>query len=846
MIYQLTLSCYFGTEPSDIYIIHQYLKNCNIFRKIVLVLFSVVMYNRTVIAIFERMVNIMRKYVINGDCRLTFVDEDPNVIEKSEMTIDAEIPGNVELDMERAGILPELFFGNNIKLLRKYEYYKWRYSIDIDIPSFDEGETVYLNFGGVDCIADYYLDGINFGHSENALIEHRFDITNICHVGKNLLEVEIHSPLLWAAKQKYDSFEWAYVNNHEALRIRKAPSQYGWDIMPRAVTAGIWKDITIEIESKNEFVDFYITTSDVREDSAIITCAFQVKTDTPHFSGLSVRISGYIDGKKEFSDERGLSFVRSRYNFMVWSPKLWWPRGYKDSENAAVYDIKAELIRDGEVIAEYDTTLGIRTVKLERSEICDEYGGEFCFIVNGEKVFCHGSNWVPPDAFPSRNISRYEMMLDMAKDLNCNILRCWGGNVYEDDKFFELCDRYGIMVWQDFAMACAFYPQDGEFSGMLKNEAEAVVKRLRNHPSLVLWSGDNECDAHMYAIAKYYPDDNILTRKVLPEVIHRLDPNRSYLPSSPYSCRSVIERSFNLKKTPEIETWMPSEPYKPILPEDHPWGSRDYYKSRYYTGLNCAFISEIGYHGCNDIESIKKFISPDKLWHWKDNDEWITHAAEMNGPSGGYAYRIKLMADQVYELFGSEPEKLEDFIFASQVSQAEADKYFIESSRQLKWVRSGIIWWNLIDGWEQFSDAVVSYDGFKKLAYYYIRSASQDVLLSFGEPKDWCIRLFCSNDTRHSAEIEYKVYDADNMDEPVLKGRKLVAANSAIGLSGMRISYAEKKLYLIEWTLNGVRYTNHYIHGYPAFGIEKMKIWVKKISEFSGEADFIEKTDRLC
>ena len=216
----------------------------------------------------------------------------------------------------------------------------------------------------------------------------------------------------------------------------------------------------------------------------------------------------------------------------------------------------------------------------------------------------------------------------------------------------------------------------------------------------------------------------------------------------------------------------------------------------------------------------------------------------MNGPYGPYAYRIKLMADQVYALFGIEPERLEDFIFASQVSQAEADKYFIESSRQLKPVRSGIIWWNLIDGWEQFSDAVVSYDGYKKLAYYYIRQSSENVMLSFGEPRDWNIRLFASNDTLFPVKVVYRVYDADDMSLR-LEGKLTVPENSTVGVAMLRISHAEKKLYLIEWEQGGVRYTNHYILGYPAFGLEQMKKWVGRIAEFSGKEDFVSKVGRL-
>ena len=201
----------------------------------------------------------MKIYEISCKCRLSFSEETPGA-ECESLTIDAVIPGNVELDLERAGILPDLFFGNNIKLLRKYEYYKWRYTIDADFPAHAEDEQVILEFCGVDCFADYYLNGVRFGESDNALIPHRFDVTGLCHEGKNLLEVVIRSPLLEAAKKQYDAYEWAYVNNHEALRVRKAPSQYGWDIMPRAVTAGIWRPVKVIVMTPNEFIDFYITT----------------------------------------------------------------------------------------------------------------------------------------------------------------------------------------------------------------------------------------------------------------------------------------------------------------------------------------------------------------------------------------------------------------------------------------------------------------------------------------------------------------------------------------------------------------------------------------------------------
>lgn len=785
----------------------------------------------------------MKKISLNGACRLRFYDEEASRRGEPspETEIDAVIPGNVELDLMRAGILPELYQGNNIKLTRRYEFYHWHYTIVFDMPCLGKGQTAYLHFGGVDCIADYSLNGEKFAHSENALIDHRFALPDSVCSGKNTLEVDIASPLIFAESQHNDARDWAYHINYEALTVRKAPSQYGWDIMPRLVSAGIWKDVTLEIEDANEITELYLATAEIRQGRANINCAFRLRTDIQYYDGLTLRLTGSLGGVEAFRQEHIVRFPNGNFFFGIDNAALWWPRGYGSSP---VYDVKAELIKDERVLAEYRTTFGIRTVKLIHSEINDEYGGNFYFEINGEKIFCRGSNWVPADAIHSRSASRYERMLELFADSNCNILRCWGGNIYEGDEFFDRCDRLGIMVWQDFAMACAFYPQTDSFAAAIAAEAEAVAKRLRCHPSLILWSGDNECDAHMWAICKHNPDENRITREVLPGVLRRADPFRPYLPSSPYATMRTIEQADRLKPTPCSEAWVPSEPYKPLLPEDHPWGSRDYYKSPYYRELRCAFISEIGYHGCCDKESMESFLSPDKLWPWQNNDEWITHAAEMYGESGPYAYRIPLMERQIYQLFGIHPDNIEDYIFMSQVSQAEADKYFIESSRQLKWARSGIIWWNMIDGWPQFSDAVVSWDYHKKLAYYYIRQSQQNVMLSFDEPRDWSIRLYAANDTFEAQQIVYRVTDGDS-GRLLLSGEAHVPANSTKGLTGLSVSWSEKQLLLIEWEANGIRGVNHYIHGTPAFSLDDMKRWVRKIAAWVGKEDMNETVSRI-
>src|SRR5439155_26535148 len=276
---------------------------------------------------------------------------------------------------------------------------------------------------------------------------------------------------------------------------------------------------------------------------------------------------------------------------------------------------------------------------------------------NGERLFVLGTNWVPLDAYHSRDRDRIGPALDLVEDLGCNMIRCWGGNVYEDDRFYERCDRAGILVWQDFTMACAIYPQDGEFRRRLETEVRQVVRRLRQHPSIALWVGDNECDQkYMSGHRRRDPNDNGLTREVIPGVLRDEDPSRAYLPSSPYA---------------DAVAFAAGEAY---LPENHLW-RRDFYKDTFYTASLCHFASEIGYHGCPSPDTLRKFLSPDKVWPFSDNEEWLLHSTSPIPGVDIHDYRVDLMARQVRTLFGSVPESLDDFAFASQSSQAEALKF---------------------------------------------------------------------------------------------------------------------------------------------------------------------------
>jgi beta-mannosidase len=404
-------------------------------------------------------------------------------------------------------------------------------------------------------------------------------------------------------------------------------------------------------------------------------------------------------------------------------------------------------------------------------------------------------------------------MLDLAEECGCNMIRCWGGNVYEDDLFYDICDERGILVWQDFGMGCAVYPQDEGFQQVLAREARAVVRRLRGHACIALWAGDNEVDQvpSWFGFGERDPNTNVLTRVVLPQVLQSEDPSRPYLPSSPFVDEVAFQKGEHL------------------IPEQHLWGPRDYFKSDYYRNSLCHFASEIGYHGCPSPVSVRKFISPDKQWppiaDGVTNDEWLLHSTCAVPGLGAGEGRIELMTNQIREMFGTVPDNLEDYAFASQCVQAEAKKYFIELFRTMKWRRTGILWWNLIDGWPQFSDAVVDYYFEKKLAFDFIKRVQQPLIVALREPSSWKQEIVACNDTRRALQVEYSIRDADT-SQVLASGGARVGANATTVLTSIPFFNSEKRFYVIEWQSEIGAGRNHYLAGHPAFDMETYRRWL--------------------
>lgn len=731
------------------------------------------------------------KQSLNGAWKLSYRD----VYGEDGGEIAATVPGNVELDLIEAGKLPrDIFMGRNIALAEKYETYEWTYEREFDCE--DIGQEHRITFEGVDTVADYFVNGEKIGSSQNILVEHTFVLPKL-KAKNNKLQVVI-TPICKANQGNlYTQRMLANVHSVEAAHIRKAAHSYGWDIMPRAVSAGIWKSVTIETIPENEFLFLHVTTDWISERAAGLHVAFALRTKEAvvRSRGFTVQIHGKC-GDSEFSATHLLQGEAGFVYTNVDMPKLWQVRG-RGEQN--LYNVTATLVKDGEILCEKQVRFGIRTIKLTAT---DE---EFYFTVNGEKIYAMGTNWVPLSPYHSQDPKRLQTALELLQKSGSNMIRCWGGNVYESDEFFNYMDENGILVWQDFSFACNAYSFEDSYFAEIKEEARKVITRLRNHPSLALWAGDNELDQFYVFSSDYDPAQNRISREILKQAVYEHDRRRDYLPSSPF----ISEKSYQAKR-------------EEVLPERHLWGKRDWFKSDYYARYTGQFVSEIGYHGCVERSSAEQFIPKNELEN-RHGKDWALHSTDIYFRT----HRVKLMEDQILFLFGAIPDGFDGFARASQLSQAEAYKFFIENARH-RADKTGVLWWNLLDGWPQFSDAVVDYYGKEKLAYKNICRSQAPVLCMIAPDVDGNYTLWGINDLPKDVCIDLRVEDGENK-ESFFAGQVKIPKDSKKAIATLQF-FSKKRLIMMHWS-GDVSGKNHFISGYPEYDFERFSHWYDIIEE---------------
>lgn len=627
---------------------------------------------------------------------------------------DASVPGEVHIDLHSAGVIPDPFYGTNAEKVQWIEDKQWWYRRWFEVDKGFLKRRTFLEFDGLDTFATIFLNGREIGRTDNMFIPHRFDVTDLIHEGANFLAVRFDPTAHILAQMDHQNLFGCF--DTPRVNARKMQCAFGWDWTHRFVGAGIWRDVRLVSYDRLAISDVYVEPEVEGSHASVwITVELENHTDETLDAELHIVISlgdeiERIELLETLPPGPGIVEAVARID----EPQLWWPNGFGEQP---IYKCMLGVRHQGEVQDVRETKFGIRSVGFVEHDT--DGSNRLTLLINGEEVFCRGANWVPADHFVSRvTPQRYRELIGLARDANFNMLRVWGGGIYEDPEFYNACDEMGIMVWQDFMFACATYQDNDEFASKVAREAEAVVRRLRNHPCIAVWCGNNECEMN-YAPDQDWPGKRLFY-EVIPNVLKRLDHTRPYRPSTPHGGRTGND--------PSEGTWHGGSWFRVYLGDHKAW--------RHAIEEDRApFVCEFYAQGSPQMESLKLFIPEDQLdqptgpaweFHNKDNPH--------SGRTDGLTHQ-QILADLTRRMMG-EPASGEEFAAYSGILQGEFVKAEIEHFRREKWRISGALYWMFNDCWPAIGWSLVDYYLRPKPAYYYARRACAPVLVSFKQLSD--------------------------------------------------------------------------------------------------------------
>ncbi|MEM0309156.1 MAG: glycoside hydrolase family 2 protein [Thermofilaceae archaeon] len=610
--------------------------------------------------------------------------------------LDAKVPGEVHEELLKRGLIEDPFYASNCDRREWVERVDWWYRKRFFVPKELQGKRVELVFEGLDTFATVWLNGVRVAESEDMFLPLRVDVSDkLEYGGWNVIAVRLGAPW-YETLRRAGGFSERTVNwngSYARLYARKAQYQYGWDWAVKLLTVGIWRSVRLEAYDKAVIRDAFVWTRELRDGRAILEVWVDVES-LAEFAGelvLEARCGdSLISAKWPVRVAKGWN--EFRYQLEVENPKLWWPRGYGPQN---LYEAKVALLVDGEREDERSFRFGIRTVEHVTHAPITPNGRVFFFRINGVPVFLKGANWIPADLLISRiTRERYRELLELAVEGNHNALRVWGGGLVEYDDFYDLCDELGILLWHDFQFACGHYPEDEKFLALVEKELEATVRRLRNHPSIILWCGNNEDE-----VLEFFSGFGVYRHRkdfeVAPRVVSKLDPSRPYWPSSPWGDAGPTDSS-----TGDAHNWLVWHGMVPI---------EDYLKDE------SRFLSEFGMQAAPHVNSLRRFLPPEKLW--PINELWVYH------------YHVPDKMIPYLRDFG-DPRWLLEYVFLTQLVQAEALRTAIEHARRRKFACGGALYWSFNAPWPNMCWETVDYYGRPKMGFYAAKRAFAPVLVS--------------------------------------------------------------------------------------------------------------------
>jgi beta-mannosidase len=648
-------------------------------------------------------------------------------------SIPATVPGCVHLDLLAAGLIPDPYLDQNELAVAWVARVDWRYETTFDWPGNGD-DHIDLVASGLDTVATIELNGSIVAWTENMHRSYRFPVAGLLKRSANELAITFASALNAAEQASEKLGPRPHVNAHPFNAIRKMACNFGWDWGPDLVTAGIWRGLHLEtwrtarlaavrplvyVDGTTGLLRMHIDVERAAEDGQPLVVEVDVagtRTEaTLPATGSSVVVEVSVD-----------------------DVALWWPQGYGAQP---LYPVAVTLCDPGGQLDCWDARVGFRTVALDTTP--DEHGTPFTLVVNGTPVFARGVNWIPDDCFPSRvTRERYTERLGQARDANVNLVRVWGGGIYESGAFYDICDELGLLVWQDFLFACAAYAEEEPLRSEVEAEAREAVVRLSPHPSLVLWNG---CNENIWGHADWGWQDSLgelawgwgYYTDVLPSIVAELDPTRPYTPGSPYSM------------SPDR---CPNDPAHGTTHIWDVWNERDFTR---YGDYVPRFAAEFGFQGPPTWATLTRAIHDQPLT--PDSPGMLSHqkADDGNGKlARGLAEHLPA------------PQNFDDWHWATSLNQARAVAYGVEHFRSWAPVCMGTVMWQLNDCWPVTSWAAVDGDGRRKPLWYALRRSYRDRLLTL-QPRDGELALVVVNDSAHrwstTAYVSRRAFDGTTL-----------------------------------------------------------------------------------
>ena len=639
----------------------------------------------------------------------------------------AQVPGVVQTDLVAAKVIPDPFYGDNESRLQWMGLTDWEYRTTFRVDAATlQRMHVDLVFDGLDTFAEVFLNEQQVLTTDNMFRRWRVPAKPILKPGPNTLRIIFHSPItsmipkVKALPYILPSVSTANEGNEEnvatAPYTRKAPYQFGWDWGPRYITIGIWKPVYLEAWDAVRISNFHIRQQKITRDEAEASAEVAIEASAPTAAVVSI-MRDNADGKMSAAAATQTVQLDAGTNQVVIpmriaSPRLWYPAGYGAQDR---YRFAVAVKVGKTTAAQAAIRSGLRSVELRREP--DQWGKSFTFVINGIPVFAKGANVIPFDSFPSRvTPERYRQILTAAHDAHMNMVREWGGGIYESDVFYDICDELGLMVWQEFMFGGDMVPGDLAFQENVREEAKQQVIRLRDHPSIVLWCGNNEVEAGWVAWAdrlsfkesitppqrdRVWEDYVVLFHDILKSVAEEFASPVPYWPSSP---SANFEAPPNSETNGDMHYWDVWHGLQPI---------------ENYNQQNPRFMSEFGFQSFPEMRTIRTFAAPGDL----AIDSTVMKAHQKN--HGGNERILTYMLREY-----PEPRSFAAFIYVSQVQQAEAIKVGAEHLRRNRPRTMGALFWQLNDCWPVASWSSIDYFGRWKALQYYARRFYADLLVS--------------------------------------------------------------------------------------------------------------------